>query len=391
MEKDFNKGERPTGYNGKYHGFDHVTFWVGNAKQAAFYYITKLGFKEVAYRGLETTPRDDHLVSHVLQQGKIFFVFQSSLRPQDKEFGSHLEKHGDGVKDVAFQVDDAVGIYNEAVKRGAVSVREPQHLKDDDGEVIIATIQTYGDTTHTFVQRNNYKGLFLPGYQLVNRDDPFKDFTGPVGLNFVDHCVGNQAVDEMVPVTEWYEQKLQFHRFWSVDDSVIHTEFSSLKSIVVTDFDEGVKMPINEPANGKKKSQIQEYVEFYGGAGVQHIALNTDDIITAITHLKKRGTEFLTVPKSYYENLRLKLKDSPVKVKENLDILESLSILIDYDDKGYLLQIFTKPVEDRPTLFFEIIQRNNHQGFGAGNFKSLFEAIEREQEKRGNLTNLYGK
>lgn len=253
MQNDFGNVQRPTGYNGKYHGFDHVTFWVGNAKQAAFYYIAKMGFKEVAYRGLETTPRDDHMVSHVLQQGKIFFVFQSSLRPEDRLFGAHLEKHGDGVKDIAFTVDDCLGIYNEAIKRGAVSVKEPQTLKDDDGEVIVATIQTYGDTTHTFVQRNNYKGLFIPGYQLVNREDPFQNFTPPIGLDFVDHCVGNQAVDQMVPIAEWYEQKLQFHRFWSVDDSIIHTEYSSLKSIVVTDFDEAVKMPINEPANGKKK------------------------------------------------------------------------------------------------------------------------------------------
>ena len=344
-----------------------------------------MGFKHVAYSGLETKPRNDQIVSYVLQQGNIFFILQSSLQSTNKEFGSHMEKHGDGVKDVAFRVDDCVSIYNEAVKRGAVSVKEPQTLKDDDGEVIIATVQTYGDTTHTFVQRNNYKGLFMPGYQAVNIEDPFENFTPPVGLQFVDHCVGNQPLNDMVPVAEWYEQKLQFHRFWSVDDSIIHTEYSSLKSIVVTDYDECIKMPINEPAVGKKKSQIQEYVDFYGGAGVQHIALNTNDIISSIAHLRKRGVEFLSVPKAYYTQMRLKLQSASIKVKEDLDELEKLNILIDYDDKGYLLQIFTKPVEDRPTLFYEIIQRFNHTGFGAGNFKSLFESIEREQDIRGNL------
>lgn len=222
----------------------------------------------------------------------------------------------------------------------------------------------------------------------MTEEDPLARITPAVGLNFIDHIVGNQPDHEMIPVVEWYEKMLDFHRFWSVDDSMIHTEYSSLRSVVVTDFDEVIKMPINEPAQGKKKSQIQEYVDYWGGGGVQHVALNTTDIITAVTHMRSRGLQFLTIPDSYYKNLREKLKSSPVQVKEDLDVLQKLHILIDYDDKGYLLQIFTKPSQDRPTLFYEIIQRNNHQGFGAGNFKSLFEAIERDQAERGNLTDL---
>jgi len=349
-----------------------------------------MGFKVVAYRGLETIPRDENLVSYVLQQGNIFFVLQSSLLPSNKEFGEHQQKHGDGAKDVAFRVDDCHGIFNEAVKRGAVVVSEPIVSKDDDGEVILATVKTYGDTTHTFVQRSAYKGLFLPGYQKVNHKDPFENFTEPVGLDFIDHVVGNQPLNEMKPIAEWYEKVLQFHKFWSADESVIHTEYSSLNSIVVTDYDESIKMPINEPAKGKKKkSQIQEYVDYYGGPGVQHIALNTKDIIHSITQLRKRGVEFLEVPSTYYEGLRLKLENSNTKVKEDLNEIQKLNILVDFDDKGYLLQLFTSPVQDRPTLFYEIIQRHNHSGFGAGNFKSLFESIEKAQKERGNLTDLW--
>jgi len=316
---------------------------------------------------------------------KIFLVLSSTLVPVNKEMAEHLSTHGDGVKDVAFTVDDVRGIYAEAVKRGAKSVQEPTEHKDEDGTVIVASVQTYGDTIHSFVERKNYKGLFMPGFKPVNQKDPFLEITPPVGLQFIDHVVGNQPDKEMTPVTEWYEKVLQFHRFWSVDDSQIHTEYSSLRSIVVTDYSERVKMPINEPAAGKRKSQIQEYVDYYMGAGVQHIALNTNDIIHSVGCLKKRGVQFLTVPATYYEHLRSKLAHASIKVTEDLDRLQELNILIDYDDKGYLLQIFTKPVEDRPTLFYEIIQRHNHQGFGVGNFKSLFEAIEAEQARRGNL------
>jgi 4-hydroxyphenylpyruvate dioxygenase len=376
-----NKGERPT--NGRYFGFDHIKFLVGNAMQAADWYIGRFGFKRVAYSGLETGSRQH--VHHVLQHNKIFFVFVSALNPDDESMGPELIKHGDGVKDVAFTVDDCAAIYKRAVERGAKSVQEPKTLTDEFGTVVIATVQTYGDTTHSFVERKNYTGRFMPGFKSVDEEDPFEKLSSPVGLSFVDHCVGNQPLHAMEPLCQWYEKSLEFHRFWSVDDSVIHTEYSSLKSIVMTDFDEVIKMPINEPAVGKRKSQIQEFVEYFGGPGVQHIALNTPDIVAAVQNLRARGVRFLSVPSTYYTALKEKLAHAPIKVKEDLDVLEQLKILIDFDDKGYLLQLFTKPVEDRPTLFIEIIQRNNHQGFGAGNFKSLFEAIEREQELRGNL------
>jgi 4-hydroxyphenylpyruvate dioxygenase len=272
-----------------------------------------------------------------------------------------------------------------AVEGGAVSVLEPTELKDDNGVVVISSVRTYGTTNHTFVERKNYKGIFLPGYRTVTERDPFENITPAVNLGFIDHCVGNQPDNEMVPAVQWYESALKFHRFWSVDDKMMHTEYSALRSIVVTDYDETVKMPINEPAPGKRKSQIQEYVDYYGGSGVQHIALNTPDVLHSVAQLRARGVKFLSVPKSYYASLREKLKHSPVQVKEDLDKIEQMEILVDYDDKGYLLQIFTQPCQDRPTLFIEIIQRANHQGFGAGNFKALFEAIEREQESRGNL------
>lgn len=376
------KGPKPD--NGNFEAFDHVTLWVGNAKQAASYYVTRLGFEAIGYRGLETGHRDN--VHHVVRQGKITIVLESPLNPGSKDHTEHMGLHGDGVKDVAFTVDDARKIYQVAVENGARSVREPWEEKDAEGVVVMATVQTYGDTVHTFVERKNYKGTFLPNYKAVDgKKDPLTHILPPTHLDFIDHCVGNQPDDEMVPVCEWYEKCLKFHRFWSVDDKQIMTEYSALRSIVMTDYTESVKMPINEPAVGKKKSQIQEYVEFYGGAGVQHIALNTKDIITAVKNLQARGTEFLTIPDSYYTNLQARLETSKINIKEDMEVLKSLKILVDYDEEGYLLQIFSKPVEDRPTLFYEIIQRNNHWGFGAGNFKALFEAIEIEQEKRGNL------
>jgi 4-hydroxyphenylpyruvate dioxygenase len=365
-------------------GFDHIKWYVGNAKQAADWYVVHFGFKEIAYRGLETGSRKQ--VSHVIRQNNIVWEFISAYSPDVNDpINAELALHGDGCKDVAFGVDDTRVAFDFAKSRGAKVIAEPEELKDEHGSVVIATVATYGDTWHTFVQRNNYKGAFLPGYRAVTTSSPFEGFTPAVGLNFIDHVVGNQPDQAMIPAVEWYEDKLQFHRFWSVDDKMVHTEYSALRSIVMADKDEVVKMPINEPAAGKKKSQIQEYVDYYGGAGVQHIALRTDDILTAIQHLKARGVQFLNVPKSYYTNLWEKLKSSPTKVKEDVAKIEELSILVDYDEKGYLLQIFTQPCQDRPTVFLEIIQRNNHQGFGAGNFKSLFEAIEREQEARGNL------
>ncbi|KAI8913282.1 Glyoxalase/Bleomycin resistance protein/Dihydroxybiphenyl dioxygenase [Gorgonomyces haynaldii] len=374
------KGPQPP-FN--YHGYDHLTFWVGNAKQAAAYYCTKFGFEAIGYRGLETGHRD--VVSHAVKQNDIVFVFQSPLNPGNRQFGDHLTMHGDAVKvDVAFTVDNCRGIYERAVARGAKSIRSPWEESDSNGTVIMATVATYGDVEHTFVERKNYKGLFLPGYAPV-KQDPILKLLPETGLLVIDHIVGNQPDNEMVSACEFYEKCLDFHRFWSVDDKQIHTEYSALRSIVMADYTEKVKMPINEPAVGKKKSQIQEYVEYHGGAGVQHIALRTENVIKAVQHLRDRGVEFLTIPDAYYENLELRLQSSVTKVTEDMKILKQLHILVDYDEQGYLLQIFSKPVEDRPTLFIEIIQRKNHSGFGAGNFKALFESIELEQERRGNL------
>ncbi|XP_055349250.1 4-hydroxyphenylpyruvate dioxygenase-like [Paramacrobiotus metropolitanus] len=376
------KGPKPE--KGKFLNFDHISFWVGNALQAATFYCTRMGFKPVGYKGLETGSRD--IAAHVVQQNKIRLVFISPYDPGNQEYGEHLIKHGDGAKDVAFAVEDLDGIVQKAKERGGTVVKDIWTESDEYGTVRFATVQTYGDTTHTLVERGNYKGTFLPGFApspIAN--DPLLGQLPEGHLDFVDHVVGNQPDLEMTPVAEWYERVLQFHRFWSVDDSQIHTQYSALRSIVVANYEETVKMPINEPAKGFKKSQIQEYVDYYGGAGVQHIALNTSDIIATITNLKARGLQFLEVPKSYYDNLRERLKSAKIKVTEDLDKLEKLKILIDYDDNGYLLQIFTKPVQDRPTLFFECIQRHNHSGFGAGNFKALFEAIEADQDARGNL------
>lgn len=376
------KGEKHE--QGRFVCFDHITFWVGNAKQAASYYCNKLGFEPLAYRGLETGSRD--VVSHVVKQGKIIYVFSSALNPGNKEIGEHLVKHGDGVKDVAFTVENCDYLVEKAKERGAIIIKEPRVVEDKSGRVKLAVLQTYGDTTHTFVERAGYNGLFLPGFHPPLFCDHFLKKLPSGKLDFIDHVVGNQQDNEMVPIVEWYQRNLLFHRFWSVDDKQLQTEYSALRSIVVANYEETVKMPINEPAMGKRKSQIQEYVEYYGGPGVQHIAMNTSDIISAIRNLKERGMEFMTVPDTYYQQLREKLKLSKVKIAEDISVLEELKILVDYDDNGYLLQIFTKPVQDRPTVFLEVIQRHNHQGFGAGNFKSLFEAIEADQNARGNLT-----
>ncbi|KAM3602168.1 uncharacterized protein V6R79_025593 [Siganus canaliculatus] len=376
------KGEKPL--RGKFVKFHHVTFWVGNAKQAASFYCDKMGFEPLAYKGLETGSRD--VVSHVIRQDKIIFAFQSPLNPGNEEMGRHLIKHGDGVKDIAFQVEDCDFLVKTAKERGAVVVKEPWVEQDSHGRVKYAVVQTYGDTTHTLIEYlTPYKGLFLPGFKEPLFKDPLLTKLPSGGLSFIDHIVGNQPDDQMVPVSDWYQNCLLFHRFWSIDDKQIHTDYSSLRSIVVTNYEETIKMPINEPAPGKRISQIQEYVDYNGGPGVQHIALNTSNIIEAIVNLRARGMEFLAAPDTYYVALRENLKSAKIKVKEDLDRLEELKILVDFDEKGYLLQIFTKPVQDRPTLFLEVIQRNNHFGFGAGNFKSLFEAIEKDQDARGNL------
>ncbi|KAL3042383.1 hypothetical protein OYC64_020348 [Pagothenia borchgrevinki] len=379
------KGEKHA--RGRFVKFHHITFWVGNAKQAASFYCDKMGFEPLAYKGLETGSRE--VVSHVIRQDKIIFAFESALNPGNEEMGEHLVKHGDGVKDIAFQVEDCDFLVKTAKERGAVIVKEPWVEQDGQGRIKCAVLQTYGDTTHTLVEYlSPYKGLFLPGYKEPLFKDPLLAKLPLAGLHFIDHIVGNQPDDQMVPVTDWYEKCLMFHRFWSIDDKQIHTQYSSLRSVVVTNYEETIKMPINEPARGQKMSQIQEYVDYNGGPGAQHIALNTSDIIQAVVNLRARGMEFLSAPDKYYDNLRLNLKTAKIKVKEDLDRLQELKILVDFDDNGYLLQIFTKPVQDRPTLFLEVIQRHNHFGFGAGNFKSLFEAIEKDQEARGNLTQM---
>lgn len=376
------KGEKPE--KGNFLDFDHLTFLVGNAKQAAGWYCTRFGFKHYLYKGLENGERN--VVCHAIKQNKIVFVFKSALNPDNKEFGQKLELHGDHVMDVAFSVNDLDSIVARAVEQGAVVVSQIEEESDENGKIRKATLKTYGDLTHTLIERDQYKGGFLPGFKAHYLKDPLEDLLSVPNLLFIDHLVGNQPDDEMVPVVKWYEKALQFHRFWSVDDSMIHTEYSSLRSIVVTNFEETIKMPINESAPGMRKSQIKEFCEYNGGAGVQHIALRTDDIIATVTALKARGLEFIsTIPDSYYALLKKNLENSKTKITEDFDMLQKLKILVDYDEEGYLLQIFSRPVQDRPTLFLEVIQRRNHHGFGVGNFKALFEAIEAEQAQRGNL------
>jgi len=379
------KGEKPE--RGKFLNFHHVEWWVGNAKQAASYYCARMGFEPFAYKGLETGNRD--VACHAVRQNETKFVFKSSYEPNSdttKEMGEHLTLHGDGVKDVSFAVEDLDGIIEKAKQRGVKVVREIWTEWDEHGTVRFARVQTYGDTTHTFIEfPPNYKGLFLPNYKPPKVKDCLLANLPKTGALCIDHIVGNQPDLTMEDAAKWYENNLMFHRFWSVDDTQMHTDYSALRSIVVSNYEETIKMPINEPAPGKRKSQIQEYIDYYGTAGVQHIALRSNDIIKSIENLRYRGTEFLDIPDSYYRELRKRLKASPVQVKEDIDTLQKLRILIDYDDNGYLLQIFTKPLQDRPTVFIEIIQRNNHQGFGAGNFKALFQCIELDQKERGNL------
>lgn len=355
-------------------GTDHIELYVGNAKQSAAFYQYAFGFELIAYAGPETGVRDR--ASYVLKQNKIRLILTSSLK-QDSEIAEHVKKHGDGVKVLALWVDDARKSFKETTKRGASPVQEPQILKDDDGEVIVASIKTYGDTIHTFVERTNYKGTFLPGYK------PRKSLakTEPIGLEYVDHCVGNVELGAMNKWVKFYEDVMGFKLLITFDDSDISTEYSALMSKVVSNGNGYIKFPINEPAEGKKKSQIDEYLDFYNGAGVQHVAIATNDIVKTVSELKRRGVEFLQVPEVYYEDVLQRVG----KIDEDLKPLKDLNILIDRDDEGYLLQIFTKPVQDRPTLFFEIIQRKGAKSFGKGNFKALFEAIEREQALRGNL------
>jgi len=355
-------------------GTDYVELYVGNAKQASHYYRTAFGYQLVAYRGPETGVRDR--ASYLLQQGKIRLVLTTPLS-SDSLIAAHVQKHGDGVRDYALWVDDAREAYATALARGAIPVHEPAVHRDADGEVIIAAIATYGDTIHSLVERKNYGGLFLPGFRAVTpRYQP-----ADVGLKYVDHCVGNVELGQMNRWVQYYADVMGFRNLITFDDEDISTEYSSLMSKVMANGNDKIKFPINEPASGKKKSQIEEYLDFYGGPGAQHLALATDDIIATVTALRDRGVEFLTAPTSYYRELQ----DRVGSIDEPLAHLEELGILVDRDPDGYLLQIFTKPVEDRPTLFFEIIQRKGAKSFGKGNFKALFEAIEAEQALRGNL------
>ena len=355
-------------------GTDYVEFYVGNAKQAAHYYKTAFGFQSLAYAGPETGVRDR--ASYVLRQEKMTMVLTTSLSP-DSEIAEHVKLHGDGVKVLALWVEDARSAWEETTKRGAKSYKEPETIEDENGKVVISGIHTYGDTVHLFVERKDYTGVFLPGYEVwESHYNP-----APVGLRYVDHCVGNVGWGQMNEWCEFYKKVMGFQQLVSFDDKDISTEYTALMSKVMSNGNERIKFPINEPAEGKKKSQIEEYLDFYHGAGVQHIAIATNNIIETVTALRDRGVEFLYVPNTYYEDLLERVGP----IEEELQELAELGILIDRDEEGYLLQIFTKPVEDRPTLFYEIIQRKGARSFGKGNFKALFEAIEREQARRGNL------
>jgi 4-hydroxyphenylpyruvate dioxygenase len=355
-------------------GTDHIEFYVGNAKQSAYYYQVAWGYELIAYAGPETGVREK--ASYVLKQGKVVLILTTAMSPES-EISEHVKQHGDGVKFLSLWVDDATKSYEETIKRGAVSFMEPTRFEDENGYVVVSAIKTYGETIHKFVERSNYNGTFLPGYEKPTH----KIDSTPVGLKHIDHCVGNVELGKMDDWVKFYEDVLGFRLLLTFDDDDISTEYSALMSKVVSNGNGYVKFPINEPADGKRKSQIEEYLDFYKSAGVQHIAVATDDILSTIAELRRRGIEFLYVPDTYYEDLLERVGD----IKESIEDLKKHNILVDSDDEGYLLQIFTKPVEDRPTLFFEIIQRCGAQSFGKGNFKALFESIEREQERRGNL------
>ncbi|HKB42783.1 MAG TPA: 4-hydroxyphenylpyruvate dioxygenase [Chitinophagaceae bacterium] len=356
-------------------GTDYVEFYVGNAKQAAHYYMSAFGFQALAYGGPETGVKDR--ASYVVRQHNLTFILTTSLRT-DNAIADHIYKHGDAVKTLALRVEDATSAWKETTKRGAKSCQEPLHLEDENGEVILSGIHAYGETVHLFIERKNYKGIFMPGY---------KEWSNPhfqptdTGLLYVDHCVGNVGWNQMNPWVKFYEDVMGFKNILTFDDEDISTEYSALMSKVMSSGNGFVKFPINEPAEGKKKSQVEEYLEFNNGEGVQHIALATADIVKTVKELMNRGVEFLKVPTTYYNDLL----DRVGHIDEDLEPLKELGILVDRDNEGYLLQLFSRPVEDRPTLFFEIIQRKGAKSFGKGNFKALFEAIEREQEARGNL------
>ena len=356
------------------HGTDYIEFYVGNAKQAAHYYKSAFGFQSLAYAGPETGVMDR--VSYVIRQGKVTFMLTTPLRTNNS-IADHIYKHGDGVKVLALMVEDAADAWHQTTSRGGNSYLEPITLSDEEGKVVMSGIHTYGDTVHLFIERKDYKGLFMPGFRKWEGGCK----TESVGLKYVDHCVGNVGWNQMNPWVKFYEDVMGFKNILSFDDKDISTEYSALMSKVMSNGNGYVKFPINEPAEGKKKSQVEEYLEFYNGEGVQHIAIATDNIIETVAELNKRGVDFLKVPNSYYDEVL----DRVGKIDEDIAPLRELGILVDRDNEGYLLQIFSKPLEDRPTLFFEIIQRKGAKSFGKGNFKALFEALEREQDLRGNL------
>lgn len=357
------------------HGTDYVELYVGNAKQAAHYYMSAFGFQAIAYAGPETGVKDR--ASYVVRQNKLTFVLTTPIRANNP-IADHIYKHGDGVRHLALMVDDAADAFEQTTARGATAYVEPVRMNDDNGEIVMSGIKLYGDTCHLFIERKNYKGVFMPGYRA---------WTNPhfapadTGLLYVDHCVGNVGWNQMNKWVKFYEDVMGFKNILSFDDEDISTEYSALMSKVMSNGNGFVKFPINEPAEGKKKSQVEEYLEFYDGEGVQHVAMATNDIVKTVRDLMSRGVEFLKVPTTYYDDL----VDRVGHIDEDLEPLKELGILVDRDNEGYLLQLFSKPVEDRPTLFFEIIQRKGAKSFGKGNFKALFEAIEREQEERGNL------
>lgn len=356
-------------------GTDYVEFYVGNAKQAAHYYMSAFGFQALAYAGPETGTRDK--VSYAVRQNKLTFVLTTALRTGN-DIADHVYKHGDGVKVLALRVDDAENAWKETTKRGGKNFMEPKYLKDEHGVVVISGIHTYGETVHLFIERKNYNGPFMPGYHAWSNPNFHPSDTG---LLYVDHCVGNVGWNQMNPWVKFYEDVMGFRNIISFDDKDISTEYSALMSKVMSNGNGYVKFPINEPAEGKKKSQVEEYLEFYNGEGVQHVALATHDIVKTVSELRNRGVEFLKVPSNYYDSLPGRVG----KIDEDLSPLKELGILVDRDNEGYLLQVFSKPIQDRPTVFFEIIQRKGAKSFGKGNFKALFEALEREQEARGNL------
>jgi 4-hydroxyphenylpyruvate dioxygenase len=357
------------------HGIDHVEFYVGNAAQAAYYFSRAYGFTETAYAGLETGRRDR--VSRVLEQGRIRIVLTGTLKGGDDIAGHHA-RHGDGVHKIALSVPDAAAAYEHAVAHGARGVHTPHWVEDDQGRVQLSSVETYGDTLHLFVQRDDYGGAFLPGYE--RRAEAPKDPDGLM-LMAIDHIVGNVELGHMDEWVGYYERVFGMTEMIHFSDEAISTEYSALMSKVVTDGSGRIKFPINEPAEGKRKSQIEEYIEYYNGAGAQHIAMATRDIVRCVSELRARGVEFLNIPEEYYDEVPGRIGE----IDEDVEDLKRLGILVDRDDEGYLLQIFTKPIGDRPTVFFEIIERHGARGFGEGNFKALFQAIEREQERRGNL------